>query len=169
MYSSYLKNLESNKNDPLRIRKLQVPLEFTVKSFKSQMAKIFNKLAIFKYNIESGCIRIWRMDPKFSTNEEFRAYLHDCCVKSKSYDYQIQFDGQLLDREPSAYLEEINPDLKDTLLIEINQPGKLWIFFNEYVKACKKCVFCGKIDFLDYECICGQVNRLVFLTYFNSI
>jgi len=32
----------------------------------------------------------------------------------------------------------------------------MWIFYNELVKACKKCDFCKTISFLDYSCICGK-------------
>ena len=48
--------------------------------------------------------------------------------------------------------------------MEINQPGKFWTFYNELVKACKKCAHCGKIDFLDFECICGQVSSFLLKT-----
>ena len=153
-----MKALETNKAEPLRIRKVQIPLETSVKTFKFQLSKIINKLNIFKYNIESGSLRIWGLDPKYPSLDSLREYLHECCANSKTYDYKIDYNGPLLDREPSQYLEEINPELKDPLIIEINQPGKFWTFYNEFVKACEKCDFCGKIDFLDDECMCGKVN-----------
>ncbi len=158
IYSNFLKSLEGNSNEALRIRKIQVPFELNLRTFKGLIAKCFNKLQIFKYNLDSNSFRIWNMDSRFQTLEEFKQYLHECCVKSKTYDFQIHFAGDLLDRDSSKYLEEINPDLKEPLIIEINQPGKMWAFFNDFVKACKKCHYCSKIDFLDYQCLCGQVS-----------
>lgn len=152
-----MKSLEGNKNEILRIRKLQIPLELSVKAFKTQIAKIFNKLGIFKYNIESGYLRLWSPDPRFEKLDDFREYLHEACTKSKTFDYQIEFNGSLLDRDPSSYVEEVNPELKNAFIVEINQPGKLWTFVNDAVKNCKKCDYCKKIDFLEPGCQCGQV------------
>ena len=155
-----MKLLENNKNKALAMKKFQIPLEQTIRSFKIQLAKIFNKQAVFKYNIDSSSIRLWGPDNKFATLNDFRDYLHQCCEKSRTYDYKIDYNGKLLDRVPSNYLEEINPDLKEPFIIEINEPGKSWTFYNDFVKACKKCAHCAKIDFLDYDCLCGKVNLI---------
>jgi len=150
--------LEGNSKEPLRVRKFQVPFELNVRTFKGLVAKCFNRLQIFKYQLESQYLRIWSMDPRFPDLTAFKEYLHETCVQSKTYDFQIDYNGQLLDRDTSKYLEEINPELKEPLIIEINQPGKFWTFFNDFVKACKKCHYCGKIDFLDSHCLCGVVK-----------
>lgn len=101
------------------------------------------------------------MDKRFPDLAAFKDYLYQCCSKSKTYDYQIDFSGALLDRDLSKYLEEVNPEMANPFIVEINQAGKLWTFYNEFVKACKKCDYCGMIDFLDYECSCGQVFHLM--------
>ena len=148
---------EEDKTTPLKIKKLQIPYGITVKELKSALAKIFNRLKIFKYNIDSAALRVWKLESD-STIDEFKENLHKACVSSKTYDYQFSFNGPLIDRDPNKNIEELIENFTDNLIIEINEPGKLWIFFNDLVKACKKCSACGRIDFLNYPCSCGKVK-----------
>jgi hypothetical protein len=142
----------------LKIKKLQIPRDMTMKELKSLLAKIINRLKIFKYNIDSGSTRIWKMDPAFETIDALKNHLYKSCTTSKTYDYQITYNGELCDRVHQRSITEVfQNDYAQPLVIEINEPGKLWIFYNDLVKACKKCDFCGRIDFVDFSCSCKKV------------
>jgi hypothetical protein len=135
-----------------------MPKNLTIKDFKAAITKIINRLKFFKYNLDANCVRLWKLDPEMKELAKFKEHLMVSVTSSKSYDYQITYNGELLDRDPAKLVEEINVLGKEPVVVEINEPGKLWIFYNDMIKACKKCEYCNKIDFTDYCCSCGRVN-----------
>lgn len=156
MYNSYLEQLENQKTDQLKIKRLQIQTDILLKDFKALIRKIINKIKIFKYTIDSSLIRLWKRDPLFDTNDKLRDHLYKSCVSSKTLDYQISNNGELLDKDDTLPLNLILAE-GEPLVVEINEPGKLWIFFNEKIKAYKKCDYCGKMDSSEYSCSCGRV------------
>ena len=85
---------------------MQVPNDISIKRMRSVMAKIVNKFGVFRYNIDSNSVRLWSQDPKYPDIKTLTEHIIDSCVKSRSYDYQITFEGELLDRKPHEMLKD---------------------------------------------------------------
>lgn len=54
---------------------------------KAMIAKVFNKLNVFRFNIDGNSVRLWTRDPKYGKLIELSEYIKDSCTKSRSYDY----------------------------------------------------------------------------------
>lgn len=156
--------LENQKVKELKQKNLQMPKNLSIKDLRAAVTKIINRLKIFKYSLDSNSIRLWKLDPEMKDLVRFKEHLMISVMSSKSYDYQISYNGDLLDRDPAKLVEEIGVLGREPIVVEINEPGKMWIFFNELVKACKKCEYCNKIDFTEYCCSCQKVFS--FLLFF---
>ena len=135
--------MESNKNEKPYYRKLQVNDHMTFKDFKNLLAKIINRMPQFTISIDSKSIRIWRVNPDTKLYD-LHQYLVDCCKKSKSYDYLIQMKGVLVELDPSTPISEL--DEEELFVLEIMEPMKNCIFYNDQVKMAKKCQDNTKLD-----------------------
>lgn len=153
---------------------VQASAQDTLIDFKIELAQIclksyrsiFDSSYLYQnahFNVTEENLRLWKLDPT-KTSEDFFNDVAKICQNSRTYDYQISFQGTFLEKDKTIKLEEAQIASNDFVILEGQEYQKGWNFYGDGAPILAKCENCNKYGELSVQCICKKVS-LIFCYY----
>lgn len=162
-----MKDVDHKRVQEFKVYVIQASAQTTLKDFKAELAQICNLKTnkhwfesatsyISMFTVSEETLRLWKLDPSLT----LKTFFHDVkkiCDESRTYDYQIEFKGNLLEKDLEVKLEDAQIAEEDYMFVEARESHKGWSFFGDGAPVLAKCDFCNKYGELPVQCSCKKV------------
>jgi len=165
--NSVLKDVDHKRIHDFKVFIIQASSQTPLIELKNDLAQLCTKYSrnwlesivsysSSNYSITETNIRLWKVDPDMTLQEFFRT-VKEVTEASRTYDYQIEFKGNFLEKEKEVKLADAQIAADDYVVLEVKEPGKGWNFHGDGAPILSKCEFCNKFGELTVQCSCKKV------------
>jgi len=165
--NSVLKDIDHKRIHEFKVFIIQASSQTPLIELKNDLAQLCVKYSrnwlesiasysASNYSITETNIRLWKVDPDMTLQAFFRN-VKEVTEASRTYDYQIEFKGNFLEKEKEVKLADAQIAADDYVVLEVKEPGKGWNFHGDGAPILSKCEFCNKFGELPVQCSCKKV------------